>query len=85
MAAYIYECPTHGEIEVNFPMGTAPQEIQCPQRELYPIGKNNDRVERDCSYKANKKIIPLHFRRPSKTTDSSDPHTRFQFEHLNTD
>lgn len=30
MAVYVFRCDTHGEVEHDFPLGTAPPAVLCP-------------------------------------------------------
>jgi putative FmdB family regulatory protein len=66
MAAYDYRCPQGHVTERRFPMGQAPPEADCP----------------DCGAPAKKQFRVLHARRPSKSLDSADSITRYQFREL---
>jgi putative FmdB family regulatory protein len=66
MAAYDYRCPAGHVFEKRAPMGQAPPEAPCPE----------------CGAGARKQFVALHARRPSKSLDSVDSITRFQFREL---
>jgi putative FmdB family regulatory protein len=69
MAAYDYKCAAAGcghVAEGRFPMGQAPAALTCPL----------------CGGAAKKQFVVLHARRPSKSLDSTDSITRFQFREL---
>ena len=66
LPAYDYRCPQGHVTERRFPMGQAPRETVCPV----------------CEAPAAKQFVPLHARRPSKSLDSTDSITRYQFREL---
>lgn len=66
MAAYDYKCPAGHASEQRAPMGQAPPEATCPE----------------CGLVAKKQFFVVHTRRPSKSLDSTDSITRYQFREL---
>lgn len=66
MAAYDYKCAQGHVAERRFPMGQAPGELACPA----------------CAAPARKQFVAVHARRPSKSLDSTDSITRYQFREL---
>ena len=69
MASYDYRCPAEGcghAFEKSAPMGQAPPEAACPE----------------CGRPAKKQFFVVHTRRPSKSLDSADAITRYQFREL---
>jgi putative FmdB family regulatory protein len=66
LAAYDYRCPQGHVAERRYPMGQAPREADCPV----------------CGQTATKQFVVLHARRPSKSLDSADSITRYQFREL---
>jgi hypothetical protein len=66
MTPYLYRCAQGHESEQRFPLGQAPREQPCPA----------------CQQLAVRQWSPCHIRRPSRTTDSDDTLTRWQFANL---
>jgi Zinc ribbon domain len=66
MAAYDFRCAAGHVTERRFPMGQAPTELPCPE----------------CAAPARKQFFVVHTRRPSKSLDSTDSITRYQFREL---
>lgn len=66
MAAYDYRCPSGHVSERRAPMGQAPEEAPCPE----------------CGAPARRQFAVVHARRPSKSLDSVDSITRYQFREL---
>lgn len=66
MAAYDYACEEGHVRELRFPMGQAPREAACPE----------------CGARARRRFAVVHARRPSKSLDSTDSITRYQFREL---
>lgn len=68
MARYAYRCPIHGEFDVDLPMGTAPQAIDCSR----------------CSRRARRVYgpVPIHFLAPGFTRSGTHdrPDERLQKE-----
>lgn len=71
MARYAYRCPDHGEFDVDLPMGTAPQAVDCSQ----------------CSRRARRVYgpVPVHYLAPgftrAGTHDRPDERLKKEIKH----